>query len=144
MQTVEIKNEYDTLCTGSTLSKPVSYYIDKWRRKKGIVSYRGNRVEKFRQISRHKRFGIKDIINDEMPDVFESEYHWYRWHVGHVQCVYCGCSLHKENKTQDHVIPKSRGGSKLGRDNLEPACKSCNWRKGDRSLLIFLFDESHE
>lgn len=46
---------------------------------------------------------------------------------GHV-CVYCE---KKEADTFDHLIPLSRGGHTLY-DNLVPACRSCNSRKGDR------------
>lgn len=42
-------------------------------------------------------------------------------------CAYCGDPL----PTQvDHVIPRSRGGSD-DRENLAPACRSCNMEKLD-------------
>lgn len=59
---------------------------------------------------------------------------WVTEHWGHA-CVYCGnseCSL-----TMDHVRPRGRGGSSRPTD-LVPACKSCNERKGVRSIEDFL------
>ena len=46
-------------------------------------------------------------------------------------CQYCG--LQTRDLTIDHVIPKSRGGTHAW-DNLVSACKSCNHRKGGKSL----------
>jgi 5-methylcytosine-specific restriction endonuclease McrA len=45
-------------------------------------------------------------------------------------CIYCG-----EGKplTRDHKIPLSRGGTN-SIDNIVPACRSCNSRKGTRLL----------
>jgi len=42
------------------------------------------------------------------------------------QCAYCG-----ETKplTQDHIIPFAKGGEHI-KDNVVPACKSCNSKKG--------------
>lgn len=43
------------------------------------------------------------------------------------RCAYCG----KRGKlTQDHVIPLSKGGGTV-RDNIVPACRSCNSSKND-------------
>ncbi len=44
------------------------------------------------------------------------------------KCAYCG---KREKLTQDHVIPLSRGG-RHSSDNVVPACRSCNGKKGDR------------
>ena len=43
------------------------------------------------------------------------------------ECVYCGGTA----DTRDHVIPLSRGGTN-SIDNIVPACRSCNARKGNR------------
>ena len=46
-------------------------------------------------------------------------------------CQYCG--RQQGDLTIDHVIPRSRGGQHTW-DNLVSACKTCNHRKGGKSL----------
>lgn len=48
-------------------------------------------------------------------------------------CQYCGSKGTKNTLTLDHIIPKSKGGPKTW-ENLVAACKTCNQRKGSRSL----------
>jgi len=49
----------------------------------------------------------------------------------HNQCQYCGT---EKNLTLDHLIPRSKGG-KSSWKNLVTACKTCNARKGDNTLI---------
>jgi len=56
----------------------------------------------------------------------------YSW-----RCFYCGCQLDRSTVTEDHVVPVSEGGTD-NIDNIVPACRSCNSRKGDKSLEEFL------
>ena len=46
------------------------------------------------------------------------------------KCAYCGCSLLDlfNPPTRDHVTPVSKGGDNT-KDNVVPACRSCNSRK---------------
>lgn len=59
-------------------------------------------------------------------------------------CFYCGCAVtHNDpERTLDHVIPKSKGGSNR-MWNLVLSCKSCNKKKGDNDpapeLLALVF-----
>lgn len=139
-----LKKNYDTLSTESR-QRPASYYLEKWRRRKGLTKRAGGgRIEKFRRISKYKNVGPSEIVRGEIPHVFKSEYHFYRWNVGPLLCIYCNVALDRENRTQDHVIPRCRGGSTMGRENLEPACNTCNWAKGDKSLLMFLATRNDE
>jgi len=137
-----IKTTYDTLTTGlhrDPVEKTAAYYLEKWKRRHGLLRRPGGgKIEKFRRISRFQNVSFKDILEDRLPRVFTSEYHFYRWNVGPLLCVYCNCELTRDNKTQDHVIPRAHGGSLLGSDNLEPACIECNSAKGDKKLLVFL------
>jgi len=49
----------------------------------------------------------------------------------HYTCQYCG--RHAHDLTIDHVVPKSKGGPHAW-ENLVSACKTCNHRKGGKSL----------
>lgn len=48
-------------------------------------------------------------------------------------CAYCGKEFHSQLLTNDHIIPRSRGG-KHNWMNCVTACKRCNNRKDDRLL----------
>ncbi len=47
-------------------------------------------------------------------------------------CQYCGATPGRDALTVDHVIPRSRGGSRSWR-NLVTACKRCNHKKGSHT-----------
>lgn len=50
------------------------------------------------------------------------------------KCTYCGREFNIFNKPErDHVIPISRSGNNI-KDNIVPACRSCNAKKGDKVL----------
>jgi 5-methylcytosine-specific restriction endonuclease McrA len=49
------------------------------------------------------------------------------------ECCYCGA---KADMTKDHVIPLNMGGE-LERDNVVPACTSCNCAKQDTDMEIW-------
>tara|TARA_B100000212_G_C27354201_1_gene525066 strand:- start:757 stop:1290 length:534 start_codon:yes stop_codon:yes gene_type:complete len=50
------------------------------------------------------------------------------------QCQYCSKQLSSEKLTLDHIIPKSKGGKNTW-DNLVAACKKCNQKKGNKTLI---------
>lgn len=45
-------------------------------------------------------------------------------------CAYCGAY---GTLTKDHIVPKSRGGSR-GPENIAWVCRPCNWGKADLLL----------
>lgn len=49
----------------------------------------------------------------------------------HYACQYCGVAT--RDLTVDHVIPRHRGGSHAW-ENVVSACRTCNHRKGGRTL----------
>ena len=48
-------------------------------------------------------------------------------------CQYCGVKKKIKDLTFDHIIPKSHGG-KTNWLNVVSACRSCNFKKGNKSL----------
>lgn len=139
MNTALDKTTYDTLTTHLPERGSREWYLAKRARKLGRHKG-GGRAVKFREIRRFKPITLEQIIAGAIPKVFESEYYFYLWNAGPLLCVYCGDKLTKFNKTQDHVIPRADGGSQLGRDNLMPCCRGCNWEKADTKLLLFLLE----
>lgn len=119
-----IKTTYDTLTTDlhrDSVEKTPAYYLEKWKRRHGLIQHPGGgKIEKFRRISRFQNISFQDIVEGRLPRVSTSEYHFYRWNVGKLLCVYCNCELTRENRTQDHVIPRARGGSLLGVKTSSP------------------------
>lgn len=58
-------------------------------------------------------------------------------------CYYCGTELKDGNATIDHVKPMDAGGGN-GYTNLVPSCKSCNSKKGTKTIDDFRFYFSRE
>ncbi|MBM4420156.1 MAG: HNH endonuclease [Chloroflexi bacterium] len=54
-------------------------------------------------------------------------------------CQYCGKRAH--DLTLDHVVPRHRGGQHVW-ENVVAACKSCNHRKGGRTVTEARMDLS--
>ena len=51
------------------------------------------------------------------------------------RCAYCGKEFTLFNReTRDHVIPISKGGNNV-KENVVPACKSCNSKKNNKILI---------
>jgi len=132
------KTDYDSLSIDATPVRDREWYWARRQRRLGKTKGKG-RADKFREIAKHKPVTPEQVIADGMPRVYESEYWFHVWNSGPVLCVYCNVELDRDNKTQDHVIPRAHGGSNLGRENLMPCCQYCNWAKADEKLLMWLF-----
>ncbi len=61
----------------------------------------------------------------------EAVFDFYGWRC--CECAVDLLSLISRNRTIDHIIPLSLGGSN-GIENLRPLCRTCNSRKGVRLL----------
>lgn len=48
-------------------------------------------------------------------------------------CQYCGCEVRLDEMTEDHIIPRSKGGKRIF-DNLVVACSDCNEKKDNKTL----------
>lgn len=55
------------------------------------------------------------------------------WEKTHGRCAHCGKYASGYDRTIDHVIPKSQGGTYDLR-NLMPLCRECNWKRGSRII----------
>jgi 5-methylcytosine-specific restriction endonuclease McrA len=69
-------------------------------------------------------------INDFTAEQWQASKEYFNGH-----CAYCGEPC--EALTQEHMIPLSRGGNHTAA-NIVPACRWCNSRKHDRTLMEYL------
>lgn len=58
-------------------------------------------------------------------------------------CPYCCGPLEQSNAHQDHIHPVSKGGLSVPQ-NLIIVCSSCNLKKGNKSLRVFLRDQGFD
>ena len=72
------------------------------------------------------------LLNNSMSTLNAHEWKEIKKSYGN-QCVYCGVKA----TTLDHIVPISKGGDNT-RDNIVPACRSCNSSKQEKSLLVFM------
>jgi len=107
----------------SILTKQKAYYsLNKcWISKRGKTYRKTHQVE--RRIIEQKRQSIKR----KLPSTLTSE-QWdkAKRHFGN-RCSYCN---NEAKLAQDHFVPLSKGGE-YTKDNIIPACKSCNSSKND-------------
>lgn len=90
--------------------------------------YHQNHREEARQHEERRR--AKKHSNGR-HDLTVEQWQMIKAHYGH-RCVYCGQKM--ERLTMDHLTPISQGGEHT-MSNVVPACKSCNSRKGNRTVL---------
>jgi 5-methylcytosine-specific restriction endonuclease McrA len=85
-----------------------------------------------------EEFLRRRVLYQEYMAQFSSRYSRNRYLRNEVyerdgyECLACGES-EVSLLSLDHVVPKSRGGGSLV-SNLQTLCKSCNERKGDRTI----------
>ena len=128
-----------------------NYKNNKEKRKKQIQQYYINNKEKMErykamwrktekgkannQRNHIKRWAIeKDTINtltsEEWLDILK-EYDY--------KCAYCGCDFDENTlPTKDHIIPISKGGHNV-KENIVPACRSCNSKKGNKIIQSYSY-----
>ena len=94
-----------------------------------VAANRAKVNAKVRRRDHHKRSAVGTYSEEQ----WQARLDFY----GH-RCYLCGCdwdALPKGEKTIEHVIPLSRGGTNWP-SNLRPACLSCNSSKRDRPLAL--------
>ena len=104
--------------------KKVRKYQSEYR-KRWLKTEKGKAFNQRLKITRRTR--EKNIINtltaQEWVDILKE----YKF-----RCAYCGKEFTLfDRETRDHVIPISKGGDNV-KENIVPACQSCNSKKGDR------------
>jgi 5-methylcytosine-specific restriction endonuclease McrA len=97
-----------------------------WRRRRYATDpeYRFRYVQ---MIRRRERSIVGSHTYDEWQTVLE---------LFAYACAYCGCDI-KGCVTKDHILPVSAGGTD-DIENVVPACRRCNSRKGAKSALDFI------
>lgn len=79
----------------------------------------------------HRRRALRLALPPPMNTLTAAEWVEIQAAYGNA-CAYCGRS--DRPLTRDHIVPLSKGGHHV-KDNIAPACRSCNSRKNNRVLL---------
>lgn len=107
------------------------YRTRKTERDAATHRWRAKNPEKVREHKRVRNVRLRDGQRGDLTaDSWQTIIDYFD-----ARCAYCDAPL--EEITQDHILPISKGGVH-GYDNVVPACRSCNARKGNRSLLVFI------
>lgn len=124
----------------SALKARTWYSRNKTRRAVTFKAWVASNKEAYREIQR--RYLVKNPVhirraahwNAVERTLTEVEWAETLAYFNHA-CAYC---LRSDVKlTMDHLVPVSKGGPHT-QDNVVPACKSCNSRKGARPLFLML------
>jgi len=67
-------------------------------------------------------------LEADRPSRFTKRQRLAVWNKYDGHCAYCGVTISLEEMQVDHIFPKSSGGTDSF-DNLNPACRPCNYRK---------------
>mgnify|MGYP001559615561 CR=1 FL=1 len=83
------------------------------------------RAKKYRDYARRKAAIVPErpVTAEDWLEIVERHKH---------RCYYCG---KRKVLTLDHVIPISKGGKHM-KENIVPACRSCNSKKKDRMIRL--------
>jgi HNH endonuclease len=58
------------------------------------------------------------------------------WERDGGRCVWCSAAAWERDRTVEHLLPRSRGGSD-GPHNLLPACRACNRRRRSQAAVAY-------
>lgn len=88
--------------------------------------YRKNHQERYNHYQRIRNYRRKQAEGNFTIQEWENLKAQYNW-----TCPMCGKREPDVKLTADHIIPISKGGTS-NIENIQPLCRSCNARKGNR------------
>ena len=117
-------------------------YLKKWRKENNYCS-QWKKTEKGKannQRSNSKRRSrLRGIINTLTAEEWQGILKQHNF-----KCVYCGKNLlDLFDTTRDHIIPISKGGNNT-KENIAPACRSCNAKKYNKIISTKIFPGTKE
>lgn len=113
--------EYDRKCRSNNPEKTKEKYREYLKTEKGKA--------KNQRAQSKRRAIIKTIINTLTFDEWHNILKQYKF-----RCAYCGKEFDLfDIPERDHIVPISKGGNNT-KENVVPACRSCNARKGNKIL----------
>jgi hypothetical protein len=65
------------------------------------------------------------------------------WERDGERCVWCSAESWARDRTLEHLLPRSRGGSS-GAHNLLPACRACNRARRSRGAAAYARERSDD
>jgi 5-methylcytosine-specific restriction endonuclease McrA len=98
------------------------------------ASYKGKAVQALSNSRADKREAEK-LLGNPIKDTLNSEQIAFVLSTG--ECIYCKTDLSYKDATIDHVISMRNGGENTY-ENIVCACGTCNRRKNDKPVLVFL------
>lgn len=120
----EYQKEYKKQWLENNSEKEKKYHKKYYKTEKGKATTQRSHVT--------RRTREKDIINNLTSEEWQDILNQYDF-----KCAYCGKNLLDlfDKATRDHVIPISIDGNNV-KENIVPACKHCNSKKGNKILGI--------
>lgn len=111
------------------------YPVSREERRAATAAYRKRHPERWAAMHRlhqfERRTQIKATTDGSVTDAFLKALYATR------DCIYCGTSTPREQRTADHKQPLSRGGHHTAA-NMVMACKPCNSAKSDMTFEEFM------
>ena len=108
---------------------------DEWRMKRRAYEATPKRRAAYLDNNHRRRAALANTATEPL-----AEFLW-KLRKSNVWCYLCWKPIHGSECEIDHIVPLSRGGSHT-RDNIAPACRSCNRKKSNKELRVYL-DAQH-
>ena len=83
--------------------------------------------------------GVAKVIGYDVSVRQKSKAQEMKERYGH-KCQYCGGIFDEHELVIDEIVPQSKGGKKIERNQV-PACETCNGKKGGKNVFVFMREE---